>query len=757
MKHDVFISYSRKDSEIAAIIQKKLKDEGLNVFIDQEDLSGGEHFTPELARSIEESLIVLFLASANSYGSKWTSKEIHFAIEKKEDKAILPYRIDDAEIPSELKLLLSDINWRNIHDHPIETVLIDDIKRIKELFDARHGDDTKTARAIADSIKSRTHSPDENASLLDSLGETVAMDRCYKEAIIYFDEALKLYVQLEKGGTSVDSKKYNIILHIADAYYNQTQFDKAEEQYLTALNILTDNHLPVGRIQEGSTDTLLIKLALCQRKNNKIDLALKTYNEALRIQLKEIRRRSIPALVPSMELLNEQGRYDEAMKLCDDTLTTLKERALKERAEKDDTWRNTSRQASYQNTLKEVGDYLMSIDRFDEAYRRFSELVSFNEAREPYSRFLMESIALQADCLTKLGKTNEAEECYDILFKKSLEYLRRNPQNPLRAPLIGTLETTIDFLQKNNKSPKCDLYYSLAICECKLLAYQRNDVGDVYASVLELYANWLKKQQRFYEAGKYYQQALDQYHSYSETNHTSKDDKDIVLYSAMSETAKMIGAEESYARFLELALDSITSCNGDHKAADNQVIGIFEATESFKQYGMIEAVDRMIEKTLSVFDDLEIDDTWASEKFHTNIGWLLLTNNYYEKARKHVELALKMSEAQKGSTLANAQNNAARLYLNIGRYAQAEELLDKALHYYQTASKTNKIFVHNYAESLYYKGWLLANQNKLVDAEKYYVDAIDKYTIATRFNSQFEKELSEVKIKLDILKTNLQM
>ena len=128
-KYDVFISYSRKDTKIANKICEVFDKAGIVYFIDRQGIGGGLEFPAVLAKAIRESKIFLFLASKNSYESKFTQSEIVYAFNKKEKQNIIPYIIDGSDLPEELAFTFSAINWRNINDHPIDTVLLEDINK----------------------------------------------------------------------------------------------------------------------------------------------------------------------------------------------------------------------------------------------------------------------------------------------------------------------------------------------------------------------------------------------------------------------------------------------------------------------------------------------------------------------------------------------------------------------------------------------------------------------------------------------------
>ena len=80
-----------------------------------------------LANAILDSKIVLYLASENSYKSKFTNSELTFAYNEKPKNSILPYIIDGSNMPPALRFVFSSINWRTKETHPIETVLLKDI------------------------------------------------------------------------------------------------------------------------------------------------------------------------------------------------------------------------------------------------------------------------------------------------------------------------------------------------------------------------------------------------------------------------------------------------------------------------------------------------------------------------------------------------------------------------------------------------------------------------------------------------------
>ena len=130
MPYDVFISYSRKDTKVADRICEVFDKVGISYFIDRQGIGGGFEFPLPLAENIVSSKIFLFLASENSYNSKFTINEIVFAFNKKEKNSILPYIIDNSSLPLDLEFVFAGVNWRNIKEHPIEKTLVLDIFKL---------------------------------------------------------------------------------------------------------------------------------------------------------------------------------------------------------------------------------------------------------------------------------------------------------------------------------------------------------------------------------------------------------------------------------------------------------------------------------------------------------------------------------------------------------------------------------------------------------------------------------------------------
>jgi hypothetical protein len=101
----IFISYSRKDAEVASHIAAELTAIGLNPWIDRNEIRPGESFVGALNTAVSEASYLLVLFSRETANSDWVSREWMSAMANR--VPIFPVRLDDSEPPA----ILRDIQY----------------------------------------------------------------------------------------------------------------------------------------------------------------------------------------------------------------------------------------------------------------------------------------------------------------------------------------------------------------------------------------------------------------------------------------------------------------------------------------------------------------------------------------------------------------------------------------------------------------------------------------------------------------------
>jgi hypothetical protein len=88
----VFLSYSRRDEEVARNLQQALRGEDIHCWRDVTDIPGSAEWAAMLEQSLAEMDALLVLVTPNSAQSEWVAKECAAFLER--GKPVLPYVID---------------------------------------------------------------------------------------------------------------------------------------------------------------------------------------------------------------------------------------------------------------------------------------------------------------------------------------------------------------------------------------------------------------------------------------------------------------------------------------------------------------------------------------------------------------------------------------------------------------------------------------------------------------------------------------
>lgn len=124
--HEVFISYSTKNSEIANKIRYSLEQNGLPCWIAPRNISSGRIYIDEIADAIKSTKIVLLIFSEFSQESKYVQNEINMAFSY--NKPLLSVNIDDSLPKDGMEYYLKVTQWLpafpNPEDH-LETIVND--------------------------------------------------------------------------------------------------------------------------------------------------------------------------------------------------------------------------------------------------------------------------------------------------------------------------------------------------------------------------------------------------------------------------------------------------------------------------------------------------------------------------------------------------------------------------------------------------------------------------------------------------------
>lgn len=106
--HQLFISYSRKDTEFARKLTEHLEAEGLEAWVDWQDIPPSADWMNEIKTGIEEADIFVFLVSPASIVSQVCAAELEHGIVN--GKRIIPVIVREVEAQS-IPASISHLNW----------------------------------------------------------------------------------------------------------------------------------------------------------------------------------------------------------------------------------------------------------------------------------------------------------------------------------------------------------------------------------------------------------------------------------------------------------------------------------------------------------------------------------------------------------------------------------------------------------------------------------------------------------------------
>ncbi|MEW8062182.1 MAG: toll/interleukin-1 receptor domain-containing protein, partial [Candidatus Thiodiazotropha sp.] len=105
---DIFISYSRVDTDFVVKLRESLTQRDYQVWVDQDSIPYAVEWRPEIQQAIDSAQAVIFVISPESAASAECEKEINYALSIYKRLIPIIYRpVDPAQLPQQLRKL----NW----------------------------------------------------------------------------------------------------------------------------------------------------------------------------------------------------------------------------------------------------------------------------------------------------------------------------------------------------------------------------------------------------------------------------------------------------------------------------------------------------------------------------------------------------------------------------------------------------------------------------------------------------------------------
>ena len=217
MNHDVFISYSSKNSAAAQAICHELEDNNIKCWMAPRDIPVGAKYASVITQAIKECKAVVLVFSEYSAISPWVESEINIAFSNR--RPIVPYKIDTTPLENydEFYLMLNNRHW--IEAYPdFKTRFADLVTVISSLVGAKSSNVTKPTPAPAKTYK---------------VGD-------------YYNDGVREGVVFE---VSADGRHGKIVSMMQSAERLQWSYDGAEQDRLIGANSETNGAYNMAKVK----------------------------------------------------------------------------------------------------------------------------------------------------------------------------------------------------------------------------------------------------------------------------------------------------------------------------------------------------------------------------------------------------------------------------------------------------------------------------------------------------------------------------
>lgn len=150
MAHDIFISYSSEDKNVADAVCSGLETQGVRCWIAPRDVSPGQEWAATIVDAIEECNSFVVILSSGSNKSSQVLREVERAVNA--GKIVIPFRIEDLTPSKSLGYFLSVPHWLDAMTEPLEMHIDELVAVINSLRYDTKTDPTNRTRPTIDPV-----------------------------------------------------------------------------------------------------------------------------------------------------------------------------------------------------------------------------------------------------------------------------------------------------------------------------------------------------------------------------------------------------------------------------------------------------------------------------------------------------------------------------------------------------------------------------------------------------------------------------
>ena len=149
MAHDVFISYSTKDHQVANAVCAYLERERIRCWIAPRDIRPGQNYGEAIVQGLNGCNVLVIIFSENSNNSRHVIKEVERAVSK--GSVVVPFRVQDILPSGAMEYFLSSEHWLDALTPPLDSHLIKLVSTVRAVVkgeEEAHATESKPQKQI---------------------------------------------------------------------------------------------------------------------------------------------------------------------------------------------------------------------------------------------------------------------------------------------------------------------------------------------------------------------------------------------------------------------------------------------------------------------------------------------------------------------------------------------------------------------------------------------------------------------------------
>ena len=135
MAHDVFISYSHKDSSVAQAICAKLEEQKIRCWYAPRNIGAGEEWASSIMNALKEARIMVLIFTDYSNASKQVKREVDNAINA--GVTIIPFKLTENNPSGAMEYYLATLHWLDALNKPLEKSIDELVSMVQDIMEGR--------------------------------------------------------------------------------------------------------------------------------------------------------------------------------------------------------------------------------------------------------------------------------------------------------------------------------------------------------------------------------------------------------------------------------------------------------------------------------------------------------------------------------------------------------------------------------------------------------------------------------------------